>query len=60
MASIFDRFRNLLTKNNQQTNSQYNQAIYNWLGESLVWNPENDTTYIDEGYRKKCNCIFFN
>jgi HK97 family phage portal protein len=52
MASIFDRFRNLLTKNNQQTNSQYNQAIYNWLGESLVWNPENDTTYIDEGYRK--------
>jgi len=52
MASIFDRFKNLLTKNNQQTNSQYNQAIYNWLGESLVWNPENDTTYIDEGYRK--------
>lgn len=52
MASIFDRFKNLLTKNNQQTNSQYNQAIYNWLGESLVWNPENDTTYINEGYRK--------
>jgi HK97 family phage portal protein len=52
MASFFDRFKNLLSKNNQTTNSQYNQAIYNWLGESLVWNPENDDTYIDEGYRK--------
>lgn len=52
MASIFDRFRNLLTKNAQQTAQEYNKAIYNWLGESIVWNPENDTTYINEGYRK--------
>ena len=52
MASFFDRFRNLLTKNAQQTADEYNKAIYNWLGESIVWNPENDTTYINEGYRK--------
>jgi len=52
MASFFDRFRNLLTKNAQQTAQEYNKAIYNWLGESIVWNPENDTTYINEGYRK--------
>ena len=52
MATFFDRFRNLLTKNAQQTADEYNKAIYNWLGESIVWNPENDTTYINEGYRK--------
>lgn len=52
MASIFDRLRNLVTKSAQQTAKEYNQAIYNWLGESIVWNPENDDTYINEGYRK--------
>ena len=52
MASWLDRFRNLITKNTQQTNQKYNQAIYNWLGESILWNPENDDTYINEGYRK--------
>lgn len=52
MASWLDRFRNLLTKNSQQTAKEYNQAIYNWLGESILWNPENDDTYINEGYRK--------
>jgi HK97 family phage portal protein len=52
MASILDRFKNLITKNSQQTAKEYNQAIYNWLGESIVWNPENDDTYVNEGYRK--------
>ncbi len=52
MASILDRFKNLITKNSQQTAKEYNQAIYNWLGESIVWNPENDETYVNEGYRK--------
>ena len=52
MASFFDRFKNLIIKNTQQTAKEYNQAIYNWLGESIVWNPENDDTYINQGYRK--------
>lgn len=52
MASFFERFRNLLTKNVQQTAKEYNQAIYNFLGSSVVWNPENDDNYINEGYRK--------
>lgn len=52
MASVLDRFRNLITKNAQQTAAQYNKAIYQFLGESIVWNPENDDTYIKDGYRK--------
>lgn len=52
MASLFDRFRNLIVKNAQQTAKDYNKAIYQYLGESIVWNPENDDTYISDGYRK--------
>jgi len=52
MASFLDRFRSIINKNSQQTAEQYNRAIYNWLGESIVWNPENDDSYITEGYRK--------
>jgi HK97 family phage portal protein len=52
MASILDRLKSLITKNAQQSAAEYNRAIYNWLGESILWNPENDDTYINEGYRK--------
>jgi HK97 family phage portal protein len=52
MASLLERFRNLIVKNSQQTAAQYNKAIYQFLGESIVWNPENDDTYIRDGYRK--------
>ena len=52
MASILDRFKNLISKNAQQTAAEYNKAIYQFLGESIVWNPENDDTYIKDGYRK--------
>ena len=52
MASFFDRFKNLIVKNRQQTAKEYNQAIYNFLGSSVIWNPENDDNYINEGYRK--------
>ena len=52
MASLLERFKNLISKNAQQTATEYNRAIYNWLGESIVWNPENDDSYITEGYRK--------
>lgn len=52
MASLIDRLKFLVSKNAQQTSEQYNRAIYNWLGESIVWNPENDDSYITEGYRK--------
>jgi len=51
MASIFDRFKGLLTKNQQSTNEAFNKAIYNYLGDTLVWNPENDDTFINKGYR---------
>ncbi len=52
MASFFDRLRYLITNKSQQTNEQYNRAIYNYLGNSILWNPDNDNTYINEGYRK--------
>ena len=44
--------KKIVNKNAQATNSDYNRAIYNWLGESIVWNDENDDSYISEGYRK--------
>ena len=52
MASILDRFRNLITKNATQTAAEYNKAIYNQLGHSVLWNTENDDNYITEGYRR--------
>ncbi len=52
MASFLDRFKSIINKSSQLTNINYNKAIYNWLGESIVWNPENDDSFITEGYRK--------
>ena len=51
MASLLDRFKNLVSKSASKTHIDFNKAIYNYLGDSLVWNPENDDTYIDKGYR---------
>jgi len=50
MASFFDRFN--FSKKNQNTNKEYNNAIYNWLGNSVLWNRENDDSYITQGYQK--------
>ena len=49
---VIDNLRNFFTKNSQRTAEAYNRAIYNYLGNSIVWNPESDDTYINEGYRK--------
>ena len=51
MASLLDRFRKLVFKNNQKTNIDFNKAIYNYLGNSIVSSEENDNSYIDKGYR---------
>ena len=50
MATILERFTKLLTKNSQQTAAAYNRAIYQFLGDSIVWNREGDDTYIKQGY----------
>ena len=39
-------------KNAQLTHEDYNKAIFKYLGDSVVFNPENDYTYINDGYRK--------
>ena len=46
MASLLDRFKNLVSKSASKTHIDFNKAIYNYLGDSLVWNPENDDSYI--------------
>src|SRR5210317_292989 len=51
MASFLDRFKNLVSKSANKTHLNFNRAIYNYLGDTLVWNPENDDTYINKGYR---------
>ena len=52
MASFFDRLRSIITNKSQNTSEQYNRAVYNWLGNTIIWNSENDQTYINDGYRK--------
>jgi HK97 family phage portal protein len=52
MASILDRFRNLLTKNAMNTAQEYNRAVYNYLGQSVIWNTENDENYVKQGYQR--------
>jgi HK97 family phage portal protein len=49
---LLDNLRNLIFKQSQATAEKYNRAIYNYLGNSIVWNAETDDTYINEGYRK--------
>lgn len=51
MASILSRFQKLISKNFQQTNAEFNRAIYNYIGNSIIWNAENDNTYIEKGYQ---------
>ena len=51
MATFWNKLLNNLSNKNQNTNIDFNKAIYNYLGDQLVWNPEKDDTYIDKGYR---------
>lgn len=51
MASIWQNLLNSISNKNQNTNIDYNKAIYNYLGDKIVWNPEKDETYINKGYR---------
>ena len=51
MASLFDNFKRLVTKNSQATNQLFNRAIYNFLGDTIITSAENDDSYINKGYR---------
>ena len=44
MASFFDKLRSILNNKSQQTSERYNRAIYNYLGNSIIYSPENDET----------------
>lgn len=52
MANVFTRIFSQIRKNAQLTHEDYNKAIFKYLGDSVVFNPENDYTYINDGYRK--------
>lgn len=51
MASFWQKLLNNRSNKNQNTNVDYNKAIYNYLGDKIVWNPDKDDTYINKGYR---------
>jgi len=51
MANFLQKLLQGFSSKNQNTNIDFNKAIYNYLGDQLVWNPEKDDTYIDKGYR---------
>ena len=50
MATLLDNFKNIFKKS-QKTAQAFNRVIYNYLGDTLVWNEESDETYINKGYR---------
>lgn len=50
MANLLTRLKGII-KSSQNTNLNYNKAIYNWLGSSVIWNNENDEAYIKQGYQ---------
>ena len=52
MASILDRFKTLITKQAQNTNVNYNKALYNWLGNSIIWNQEMTTLTLKRVIKK--------
>lgn len=53
MATFYDRFKNLFTnKNLQRTAEAYNRAVFNYIGNNIVFAKENDDTYINHGYRR--------
>ena len=51
MASFLDKLKGSISKNLQSTHELFNKVVYTYLGEKVVWNAENDDTYIDKGYR---------
>ena len=52
MASVLIQgFTNFVKKIFKTQHEQFNRVIYNYLGDTMIWNPENDRTYIDKGYR---------
>ena len=53
MATFYDRFKILFTnKNLQRTAEAYNRAVFNYIGNNIVFAKENDDTYINHGYRR--------
>lgn len=52
MASFLDSVRQGVIKALVQSNPEYNKLVYQWLGSSIVWNPENNAQFIQDGYQR--------
>ena len=48
MATLYDRFKNLFTsKNLQRTAEAYNRAVFNYIGNNIVFAKENDDSWLE-------------
>jgi len=52
MPTFYQRLQSALKAFSQNTNPEYNRAIYSYMGNSTISNTENDDNYIRKGYQK--------
>ena len=51
MANIFQKFGALLNFKRGAT-TDFNKALYRWLGNSVIWSQDDDRAYIKDGFQK--------
>jgi len=51
MAGILSTLRQNVAKFLLQNNPAFNKVFYQWLGNAIVWNTQNNQTFIKEGYQ---------
>ena len=52
MPTFYQRIQSALKAFSQNTNPEYNRAIYSYIGNGNISNNENDDNYIRKGYQK--------
>jgi len=52
MPTFYQRIQSALKAFSQNTNPEYNRAIYSYMGNGNISNNENDDNYIRKGYQK--------
>ena len=52
MPTFYQRIQNAIKGFSQNTNPQYNEFVYNYLGKTTISHHENDDNYIKKGYQK--------
>ncbi len=52
MASIIDQVRSGIIKALSGTTADYNKLMFQWLGQGIIFNPDNNETFIRDGYQR--------